>query len=123
MNTDVSWFAGSLQDQLEKKVDAGIAYLDSTLPVGWDRKIDLEKLDVESSYSCPLVQATGMSAWRSAIRQLGLTQEQISDYGFRAPSDFTQSTILRVKGENERLTAIWRCKLGERREPRFLKAA
>lgn len=70
------------------RVAKGAALLDEKKP-GWERRIDLGTLDVQSGYSCVTAQLSGADSWYRGMEQLGLTAGDSGTYvshGFNAES-------------------------------------
>jgi hypothetical protein len=56
---------------VDRAVAAGLAWLDARLEPGWDERIDLDELDMNSSTRCVAAQALGVT-WTNALLALGL---------------------------------------------------
>jgi hypothetical protein len=71
------------------RVAKGAALLDKKRP-GWEREIDLNRLDIQSGSSCVTAQLSGEGHWCSGMDMLGLTAGDDGTYvthGFNAEED------------------------------------
>lgn len=88
------------------RVAKGVALLDQKRP-GWERQIDLEDLDIQSPHSCVTAQLSGVSWWRTGMKQLDLDMESYTDHGFRVDDD-------REGEDYPVLNSLWRDVVTER---------
>lgn len=102
---------------IAERVAAGAAFLDKREP-GWDRRIDLDRLDLESACACVLGQlhfdknAPDLS-YIYAIRKLQIQEPRDAEFGFdvlEGAEDFSAE-----EAEFEELTAEWKRVLTKRR--------
>jgi hypothetical protein len=98
-------FLATPQHKLEVTVIRGLAFLDDKLGLDWHQHINLETLNLQDGLACILAQATG-TPYLTAVEDLGVGVEDRVLYGFFGATDDIR----------ERLAAIWRRKLGHRRE-------
>lgn len=94
----------------QKEVEAGLALLDAQAP-GWEKLVDLERLDITSPVGCMLGQVYGY--YFDGLDALKITDLEASSYGFQLT--FDDSII--ESGERspyDRLTETWQTLLRER---------
>jgi hypothetical protein len=111
MNMHSSWFAGTPEALREQKVDAGLAFLDAKFGAEKVNAIDLERLDISNPRRCALAQVTG-EEYHDALTQVSLGKDESVQYGFLSPQPGRTG---RYDDDNERLTAIFRRKIQQRR--------
>lgn len=106
-------------DTIEARVARGVALLDEKLP-GWDRRIDLDKLDLASPCNCVLGQTWDEQSddpddpyFLHASRLFGRldVQEEVA-HGFNS----THVLGVEAVSEMNTLTAEWKCVILARRE-------
>jgi hypothetical protein len=68
------------------RVAKGVALLDEKRP-GWERELDLDRLDIADGTRCVTAQLSGKDSWLTGMRQLGLEIETYTEHGFRAPDE------------------------------------
>jgi hypothetical protein len=111
MNAHSSWFANTPEERRESRVNAGLALLDARFGRDKVNGINLERLDIAMPRCCALAQVTGKE-YHDALTEVGITKEESAEYGFLSPE---VNRTPRYKDDNERLTAIFRRKIRERR--------
>lgn len=84
------------------RVAKGVALLDEKRP-GWERELDLDRLDIADGTSCVTAQLSGQNSWLTGMNQLGLEIETYEEHGFRAPDE---EWVLRDAYGT--LNALWR---------------
>ena len=92
---------------LQKRVEAGVAYLNVVSP-NWEKKIDLDKLDLRMKKTCIIGQLEGH--YDVGIEKMGLDghDRKISNLGFNSlssPRDYFLA-----------LTSAWKNKIKELRK-------
>ena len=93
----------------EEAVRRGMEVLDTKQP-GWEERIDLDTLEVESIDDCILCQVLGIGFTQGARKLLGVkAMSMVSDstyqYGFNCGDDYTY----------EELDAVWTAAIKARR--------
>ena len=71
--------------KVEKRVRAGIRFLDKQYGKGWRKKIDLTKLNMGSFCDCILGQIGGHYAFHR--EKLGISGDRATDLGFNLPTE------------------------------------
>lgn len=106
------------------RVAKGAALLDEKKP-GWVDLIDLDKLNVQSSYACVTAQLSGSDDYYTGMQQLGLTHGDGGTYvahGFNAESeDWAEESADAPEGYDQdeaydTLNTLWRGLITGRRE-------
>jgi len=99
---------------------AGMAYLDKKLGADWDRKIDLDRLDIGSPRYCVLSQLICRGHWSLLFPanpvDFGFSCGELLDALFWLP-------MPHVKRSYRRLTAAWRLLFLKRQGERELQVA
>lgn len=98
------------------RVQRGIALMDEKWPT-WAQDIDLEELDIYSSYHCATAQYAEHMGEESYFKDgqalLGLTNAEYIRHGFNARTDENGETVME---DYESLTALWKAEIIRRRE-------
>jgi|GEM_PF-6313476 len=114
MNISTAWFAGTPEAEREKRALAGLALLDEKYGPDKVNAMDLERLDVRWNADCPLGQVSGVG-YNAALSQVGLKDDYVAKPLGLYP---VGSSELRRTDDAQRLTAIFRRKINERRAAR-----
>ena len=85
--------------KVEKRVRAGIQFLDKQYGRKWREKVDLDRLNMVSCFDCLLGQI--MENYDSHLKKLGLTSDRAADLGF----DLSTEDIFSMWQD---LTQTWR---------------
>ncbi|HZE34072.1 MAG TPA: hypothetical protein VE198_21895 [Actinoallomurus sp.] len=103
-------------DTIEARVARGAALLDEKLP-GWDQRIDLGRLNLQSECNCILGQEfadRSTSPYMAAVFELGLGNWSASEHGFDLLGE-EESRITERESTYAALTAEWRTVILARR--------
>lgn len=97
------------------RVRRGIALMDEKWPA-WATEIDLEKLDIWSSYNCATAQYAKHMGAESYYAEgqflLDLTDREYTDHGFNAELDESGDA---AQEDYKPLTALWKAEIERRR--------
>ncbi len=96
-----------IRPEIRAKVEAGIAFLDSTIAYAWRSHIDLAYLDLADGTDCVLGQLGGSNGgeFDHMLPALGLTLDQAAELGFLSTEWATAEGHDRAYAE---LTEAWR---------------
>jgi hypothetical protein len=104
------FFAGRRHEGLSARVGRGAALLDAESP-GWESRIDLERLDVAYSDTCPLGLLYG--DFGRGVTDLFIWDWQATGHGFQAGR---LSRLVGSEGrDNRSLTSLWAAEVRTRR--------